>query len=87
MNQSILFNDGVAWQETQQRLMFSAQMMGATVSCYISCHYLEQLAVRPLPRPADLLQAFETLRFDIEELAERKIAEQEFAEDGSIYLY
>ena len=87
MNQSILFNDGVVWQETQQRLMFSAQMMGATVPCYISRHYLEQLAARPLLRPADLLQTFEALRFDIEELAEQKIEKQEFAEDGSIYLY
>ena len=87
MNQSILFNGGVVWQETQQRLMFSAQMMGATVPCYISRHYLEQLAARPLLRPADLLQTFEALRFDIEELAEQKIEEQEFAEDGSIYLY
>lgn len=87
MNQSILFNDGVVWQETQQRLMFSAQMIGATVPCYISRHYLEQLAARPLLRPADLLQTFEALRFDIEELAEQKIEEQEFAEDGSIYLY
>ena len=87
MNQSILFNDGVVWQETQQRLMFSAQIMGATVPCYISRHYLEQLAARPLLRPADLLQTFEALRFDIEELAEQKIEEQEFAEDGSIYLY
>lgn len=87
MNQSILFNDGVVWQETQQRLMFSAQMMGATLPCYISRHYLEQLAARPLLRPADLLQTFEALRFDIEELAEQKIEEQEFAEDGSIYLY
>ena len=87
MNQSILFNDGLVWQETQQRLMFSAQMMGATVPCYISRHYLEQLAARPLLRPADLLQTFEALRFDIEELAEQKIEEQEFAEDGSIYLY
>ena len=87
MNQSIQFNDGLEWQEAQQRLMFFAQMLGATVPCYISRHYLEQLAAGPLPRPADLLQAFETLRFDIEELAEQKIAEQEFAEDGSIYLY
>lgn len=87
MNQSIQFNDGVVWQEAQQRLMFSAQMLGATVPCYISRHYLEQLAARPLVRPDELLQTFEALRFDIEELAEQRIAEQEFAEDGSIYLY
>lgn len=87
MNQSIQFNDGLEWQEAQQRLMFSAQMLGATVPCYISRHYLEQLAARPLVRLDELLQTFEALRFDIEELAEQRIAEQEFAEDGSIYLY
>lgn len=87
MNQSIQFNDGVEWQEAQQRLMFSAQMLGTTVPCYISRHYLEQLAARPLVRLDELLQTFEALRFDIEELAEQRIAEQEFAEDGSIYLY
>jgi hypothetical protein len=87
MNQSIQFNDGVEWQEAQQRLMFSAQMLGTTLQCYISRHYLEQLAARPLVRLDELLQTFEALRFDIEELAEQRIAEQEFAEDGSIYLY
>ncbi len=87
MNQSIQFNDGAEWQEKEQRLMFTGQMLGTSLSCYISRRYLEQLAGRPLSRPEELLQAYEGLRFDIEELAEHKMEEQEFSEDGAIYLY
>ena len=86
MNQSILFNDDVAWQEQEQRLVFSAQAYGATVTCYLSRHRLELVSGLDLPRPADLLFTFESVRFDLEELAEVKIGAQEFAEDGAIYL-
>ena len=55
---------------------FNAAVVRARVRIHLS-----------LVRLDELLQTFEALRFDIEELAEQRIAEQEFAEDGSIYLY
>ncbi|HHQ4597259.1 TPA: DUF1488 family protein, partial [Aeromonas veronii] len=39
-----------------------------------------------LTREDDIVRAFESVRFDIEDLAEKLIEEQEFAEDGAIYL-
>ncbi len=39
-----------------------------------------------LAREEDILRAFESVRFDIEEIAEKLIEEQEFAEDGAVYL-
>ena len=39
-----------------------------------------------LVKEEDILRAFESVRFDIEDIAEKLIEEQEFAEDGSIYL-
>ncbi len=86
MNQSIQFTGLQLWQAAEQRVCFGAQCLGALIPCYISRHQLEHLAGHPLPREEDVLLAFEQHRFDIEERAEGKIAEQEFGEDGAIYL-
>ena len=86
MNQSILFNDDVEWQATEQRVAFSAMLLGTRIPCYMSLHALQQLAGENLSRTADILRAFEAFQFDIEASAERKLEEQDFAEDGAIYL-
>ena len=87
MNQAILFNDDAEWQASEGRIAFSAILLGARIQCYISVRYLESLAGESLPRTSAIEQAFETWRFDIESQAELKIEEQDFAEDGAIYLY
>ena len=87
MNQSILFNDDAIWLESEQSVRFSAQALGSLIQCHISRHRLESLAGGALPRPVDLLGAFASHRFEIEELAEQHIEAQEFAEDGGIYLF
>jgi len=86
MNQSIQFPGIQEWQAAEQRICFSAQYLGALIPCYISRHQLEHLAGRSLSREDELLLVFEEHRFDIEESAEHKIEEQEFGEDGAIYL-
>ena len=86
MNQSILFNDDVEWQASEQRVAFSAMLLGTRIPCYMSLQELEQLAGAPLPRAADIFRAFAAFQFDIEALAECKLEEQDFAEDGAIYL-
>ena len=87
MNQAILFNDDAEWQASEGRIAFSAILLGARIQCYISVRYLESLAGESLSRPSEIVQAFETWRVDIESQAELKIEEQDFAEDGAIYLY
>ncbi|PJG58713.1 DUF1488 domain-containing protein [Aeromonas cavernicola] len=86
MNQGIHFPDLVEWQADQQRVCFPAQQMGALITCYMSLHQLEALTGLPLAGQEDALRAFESMRFDIEELVEKRIDEQRFAEDGAIYL-
>lgn len=86
MNQGILFSDLMEWQADEQRVRFPAQQMGALIDCYISQRRLERMTGLALTREDDIARAFESVRFDIEELAEKLIEEQEFAEDGAIYL-
>ncbi|UXB10268.1 DUF1488 domain-containing protein [Aeromonas dhakensis] len=86
MNQGILFPELADWQQHEQRIHFPAQQMGALVDCYISRRRLEKMTGLSLARKEDILRAFESVRFDIEEMAEKLIEEQEFAEDGAIYL-
>ncbi|AHV37029.1 TPA: DUF1488 domain-containing protein [Aeromonas dhakensis] len=86
MNQGILFPELADWQPHEQRIHFPAQQMGALVDCYISRRRLEKMTGLSLAREEDILRAFESVRFDIEEMAEKLIEEQEFAEDGAIYL-
>ncbi len=87
MNQSILFNDDAIWQESEQCVRFTAQAMGALILCRISRHQIQSLVGDELTRPADPIDAFACHRFEIEEMAERKLEAQEFAEDGTIYIY
>ncbi|MGK8175346.1 DUF1488 domain-containing protein [Aeromonas dhakensis] len=86
MNQGILFPELADWQPHEQRIHFPAQQMGALVDCYISRRRLEKMTGLSLAREEDILRAFESVRFDIEEMAEKLIEEQAFAEDGAIYL-
>lgn len=86
MNQGIQFPDLVSWEEQAQRVHFPAQWQGAGINCYISRRRLEKLAGLSLAREEEILKAFEALRFDIEELAEKLIEEQSFGEDGAVYL-
>ena len=86
MNQGILFPDLMEWQAGEQRVRFPAQQMGALINCYISRRRLEKMTGLSLVKEEDILRAFESVRFDIEDIAEKLIEEQEFAEDGAIYL-
>ncbi|KXU79589.1 MULTISPECIES: DUF1488 domain-containing protein [Aeromonas] len=86
MNQGILFPDLMEWQAQEQRVHFPAQQMGALINCYISRRRLEKMTGLVLTKEGDIVRAFESVRFDIEDIAEKLIEEQEFGEDGAIYL-
>ena len=47
--------------------------MGALVDCYISRRRLEKMTGLSLAREEDILRAFESVRFDIEEIAENSL--------------
>ncbi|WP_421240818.1 DUF1488 domain-containing protein [Aeromonas enteropelogenes] len=86
MNQGILFPDLMEWQAQEQRVHFPAQQMGVLINCYISRRRLEKMTGLVLTKEGDIVRAFESVRFDIEDIAEKLIEEQEFGEDGAIYL-
>lgn len=86
MNQGILFPDLMEWQAHERRVHFPAQQSGALIDCYISQRRLEKMTGLALASEDDIVRAFASMRFDIEDVAEKLIKEQEFAEDGAIYL-
>ncbi|PSJ42457.1 DUF1488 domain-containing protein [Zobellella endophytica] len=86
MNQDIIVGDDLCWQPTEQTVAFSAHWQGRRVPCFISLHRLEHMTGQPLSDEANILLAFESVRFDIEELVAAHVEEEEFAPDGSVYL-
>lgn len=86
MNQDIVIADDQCWQPAEQRIIFTAQWQGRQVPCSVTKHRLEHMTGLPLNDEAGILLAFESVRFDIEELVSLKIEEEEFAPDGGVYL-
>lgn len=86
MNQDIVIADDQCWQVAEQRVTFTAHWQGRLVPCYVTKHRLEHMTGLPLNDEAGILLAFESVRFDIEELVSLKIEEEEFAPDGGVYL-
>ena len=90
MNQAILFSDNEYYNATLQQIEFQAQCEGALITCVISVKYLYQLNDSPdqssnIDEQA-VLDYFESVRFDIEDIAEKMIHEQKFNEDGKVYI-
>jgi len=85
MNQSILFPDIQTWDEENQSVVFPAQQSGALIECLISLEQLAKLAGREVESD-QALAVFNELRFDLEELAEELIEEEEFNSSGQIEI-
>ncbi|MGF1698414.1 DUF1488 domain-containing protein [Vibrio lamellibrachiae] len=86
MNQSILFPDIQNWNEEKKVINFSAQQSGALIECSISISQLELLSDKKIVSPQLALEIFKEYRFDIEELAEELIEQEEFDASGSIEI-
>ncbi|MCG3730702.1 DUF1488 domain-containing protein [Vibrio cincinnatiensis] len=84
MNQSILFPDIQHWNEKLQVIEFPAQQGGALISCQISIQQLIQYSGKAINSPEQALAVFDTVRFDLEELAEVLIEEEAFNQHGNI---
>jgi hypothetical protein len=84
MNQSILFADIQHWDESTQAVRFPAQQAGALIECLITCAELEKLAGIPITGEQQALDNFSQYRFEIEELAEELIEEEEFNSKGEV---
>ena len=86
MNQDILFADIQQWDREKQAVNFPAQQAGALINCWVSQAWLQQRTEQPLLSEADILAVFSANRFDLEELAEEMIEEEEFNHCGDIEI-
>ncbi|MCC4819478.1 transcriptional regulator [Vibrio lentus] len=86
MNQSILFPDIQDWDEENQSIIFPAQQFGALIECVMSIEELSRLAGKNIEEGDQALVIFSELRFDIEELAEELIEEEEYDSSNRIQI-
>ncbi|MEZ8633228.1 DUF1488 domain-containing protein [Vibrio lentus] len=86
MNQSILFPDIQDWDEENQSIIFPAQQSGALIECVMSIEELSRLAGKYIEEGDQALVIFSELRFDIEELAEELIEEEEYDSSNRIQV-
>ncbi|WP_413691890.1 DUF1488 domain-containing protein [Psychromonas sp. KJ10-2] len=90
MNQSIIFSDNEYYNSDLQQVEFQAQCQGRLIQCVISWIALSSLDQQndsdAQANEKSALTRFDDARFDIEDLAEELINQQDFNEDGKIYL-
>ncbi|RJX66689.1 DUF1488 domain-containing protein [Vibrio sinensis] len=86
MNQSILFPDIQSWDEELEAVVFPAQQSGALIECLVGQSVLEHLSGRSIMTPQQAVEVFEQYRFDIEELAEEQIEDEQFNASGQIVI-
>lgn len=86
MNQSILFPELQTWQEDKQQIVFIAQQSGLSIDCIITVASLSQLKGENIVGEEQALHIFSEYRFDIEELAEQLIEDEDFNHDGQIEI-
>lgn len=86
MNQSILFPDSERWNEEQQCIVFPAQQSGMLIECLVSLEKLSTISGQALRSGDEALQQFRALRFDLEELAEELIEDEQFNPKGQVEL-
>lgn len=88
MNQAILFSDDEQYLATSKQLRFHAQYQGKLLPCFISTQQLCQLAQQSYNNltQQQALALFDEYRFDIEELAEKQIYNEQIDPDGQVFL-
>ncbi|QKJ85403.1 DUF1488 domain-containing protein [Paramixta manurensis] len=82
MNQAIQFPDQESWDEQRQAVCFPALVNGVILTCAISREGL----CRHYGSDAAPLSLFNAHRWDIEEQAERLIAQQQEDDQGWVWL-
>ena len=86
MNQSILFNDDLAWHDEHQAVCFTALSSGALFHCIVTTSLLGRLSGKEADTPAGWVVLAEGSQFELEELAEALIEDDAADEDNIIRL-
>lgn len=84
MNQSILFPDIQTWNEEKQEIVFPVQVQGVNLECVLPITVLEEQAQKSLSNEVEILAAFDSLRFDIEDSIEELIENQQYDESKGV---
>lgn len=85
MNQNILFPDIQTWVEERKAVIFPAQQAGQLIECVVSLRKLSEIAGYQIQED-EILVEFDALRFDLEELAEEVIENEDFNLAGEVEL-
>lgn len=86
MNQAILFPDRQEWNDASQSILFPALFGGTLIQCLVSVDYLERLsAIKSIDKESGI-EVFLQYRFDIEEIAEDLIENEQFDSFGQVII-
>ncbi|MFV0575869.1 MAG: DUF1488 domain-containing protein [Vibrio sp.] len=85
MNQNIIFSDNKEWDENRKGVVFYAQQAGQLIPCFAPLPLLEKISGTEASAES-ALELFEECRFDLEDLAEEAIEDEEFSPTGEIEL-
>ncbi|AWV46394.1 hypothetical protein CD201_18325 [Hafnia alvei] len=84
MNQAIQFPDQEEWDVNKKAVLFPATINGFRISCAI---YIEELKRMSEERQnVDPLVLFRSLRWDLEDIAEHKILNEDYSDDGWVWI-
>ncbi len=90
MNQNIIFSDNEYYNDQLQQVEFQAQCQGHLIRCIISWKVLKKLNEQsntPIKANEQLaLVLFDSVRFEIEDIAEELINQQAFNAHGEILI-
>ncbi|WP_279205271.1 DUF1488 domain-containing protein [Obesumbacterium proteus] len=84
MNQAIQFPDQEEWDANKKAVLFPATLNGFQICCAI---YIEELKRMSEDRQnVDPLVLFRSLRWDLEDIAEYKILNEDYSDDGWVWI-
>ncbi|MCP4955760.1 DUF1488 domain-containing protein [Photobacterium aquimaris] len=86
MNQDILFSDIQSWDAVRQAVNFPAQQGGALIICWVTLDWLQQHSGKSLSTSDEIIATFIEYRFDIEDIAEAMIDNEDFNDNGDIVI-
>ncbi len=98
MNQSILFSDIQSWDDERRGIRFSAQQSGMLIECFTPLTAIEKLSgkrilstktissIKTIEEEQQALSLFTQYRFELEELAESMIEDEDYDSNGQIVV-
>lgn len=84
MNQAIQFPDQEEWDANKRAVLFPATLNGFQICCAIYKEELQRMSEER--QNIDPLVLFRSLRWDLEDIAEHKILNEDYSDDGWVWI-